>query len=220
MAEQTPDPDVGQTHADSLEALAARVAACTRCPLAATRTQTVFGEGNPDAPLVIVGEGPGEQEDQTGRPFVGRAGMLLDECLLANGITRRHVYICNVVKCRACIIEGRRARNRPPTPDEMAACYPWLTEQLGILRPLVILSVGAPSAKTLIDPAFQIMRQRGQWRDGGAHCRHIMAVLHPAFILRHGGEEFERLRQTLIDDIGSARRKVIEAKKQPQPALF
>ncbi|MCX6360864.1 MAG: uracil-DNA glycosylase [Armatimonadetes bacterium] len=220
MPEQPTETNVDQTHAARLEALAVRVAGCTACPLAATRTQTVFGEGNPDAPLGIVGEGPGEQEDQTGRPFVGRAGMLLDECLLANGITRRHVYICNVLKCRACIIEGGRARNRPPAPEEMRACYPWLTEQLGILRPLVILSVGAPSAKTLIDPDIRMLQHRGQWRDGGAFCRHIMAVLHPAFILRHGGDEFQRFRQMLIDDIGSARRKVIEAKKQPQPTLF
>ncbi|MFN7162664.1 MAG: uracil-DNA glycosylase, partial [Fimbriimonadales bacterium] len=127
-----------------------RAKVCVACPLSQTRTQVVFGEGNPRAPLVIVGEGPGEQEDATGRPFVGRAGALLDKALREAGMARRHVYICNIVKCRACITENGRVRNRPPAPDEIQACFPWLDAQLTLIKPLVIVCLGAPAASTLI----------------------------------------------------------------------
>ena len=216
-------PPAAVSHATKsamLDALAARVSVCTACALAQTRTQTVFGEGNPESPLVLVGEGPGQQEDESGRPFVGRAGILLDECMLANGITRKHVYICNVVKCRACIIENGRARNRQPAPAEMAECYPWLSAQLEILKPLVVLSLGAPSAKTLIRSDFRMLQERGRWFDTCAFSRHVMAALHPAYVLRQGGAEFDRCRRTLIDDIAEARRKVIEAKRQPPLSLL
>ena len=118
------------TNEIKLTEIAERVAACTSCGLSQSRTQTVFGEGNPASPMVIVGEGPGQQEDLSGRPFVGKSGQLLDECLAANKINRKHVYICNVVRCRACDIENGRARNRPPTPEETASCRPWLAETL------------------------------------------------------------------------------------------
>src|SRR5438876_5028232 len=108
---------------------------CTKCDLAQTRTHVVFGEGNVEAPLVLVGEGPGETEDATGRPFVGRAGVLLDEALRENGMNRGHVYICNVLKCRAANFEGGRWVNRPPRVDETAACRGWLEAQIEIIRP-------------------------------------------------------------------------------------
>ena len=154
-------------NAGRLALLAQEAAGCTRCRLAETRSNVVFGEGNPTAPLVFVGEGPGQTEDATGRPFVGRAGALLDECMGAVGITRKHVYICNVLKCRACITEEGRTRNRAPQQDEMDACAPWLRQQLEIISPLVIV------------------------------CR-----------------------QQLIEDIDAARRKVIEARKEPPRTLF
>lgn len=206
-----------------LEPVREQALACPRCDLALTRRHVVFGEGNPNSPLVLIGEGPGETEDATGRPFVGRAGQLLDKALAENGMTRQHVYICNVIKCRACSIEDGRASNRPPTPQEIDACKPWLVQQLEIIRPLVIVCVGSPAANTIIHKNFQITRERGQWFEC-PHAPYATAVLHPAFILRQHGEPFDAARATLVQDIGAARLKVIEAKKQPpaqpQRSLF
>lgn len=207
-------------NAGRLALLAQEAAGCTRCRLAETRSNVVFGEGNPTAPLVFVGEGPGQTEDATGRPFVGRAGALLDECMGAVGITRKHVYICNVLKCRACITEEGRTRNRAPQQDEMDACAPWLRQQLEIISPLVIVCLGAPAANSLIHRNFRMTQERGQWFTSSPFCRYITAALHPAYILRQVGDSFEALRQQLIEDIDAARRKVIEARKEPPRTLF
>lgn len=206
--------------AGRLALLAQEAAGCTRCRLAETRSNVVFGEGNPTAPLVFVGEGPGQTEDATGRPFVGRAGALLDECMGAVGITRKHVYICNVLKCRACITEEGRTRNRAPQQDEMDACAPWLRQQLEIISPLVIVCLGAPAANSLIHRNFRMTQERGQWFTSSPFCRYITAALHPAYILRQVGDSFQALRQQLIEDIDAARRKVIEARKEPPRTLF
>ncbi|HSV74611.1 MAG TPA: uracil-DNA glycosylase [Chthonomonadales bacterium] len=208
------------TNAETLADLGARVAQCTQCCLAETRTKVVFGEGNPDAPLVFVGEGPGETEDLTGRPFVGRAGALLDECLRENRMTRSHVYICNTVKCRACIVNGKRRSNRAPRPDEMAACRTWLEQQLGILRPLVIVCLGAPAANSLIHPNFRMLQERGQWFTTSPFARYIMAALHPAFVLRQAGPAYQQMRGQLVEDIGAARLKVIAARREPPATLL
>src|SRR5438105_6870449 len=119
-----------QSKEERLRELAEAASVCTACDLASSRTKVVFGEGNPEAPLVFVGEGPGQNEDATGRPFVGRAGILLDECLRENGMTRKHVYICNVIKCRACQTETGRMKNRAPRADEIDTCFQWLQQQL------------------------------------------------------------------------------------------
>jgi DNA polymerase len=123
----------------------------------------VFGEGNPRAPLVLVGEGPGETEDATGRPFVGRAGQLLDKALLENGLTREDVYICNTVKCRACDWSTGKPVNRAPTNEETESCRQWLLPQLALIAPKVILCIGAPSAKNLIKKDFKITQERGKF---------------------------------------------------------
>jgi DNA polymerase len=203
-----------------LAEVAEEASVCTACDLSATRTKVVFGEGNPDAPLVFVGEGPGQHEDATGRPFVGRAGALLDDCLRENGMTRKHVYICNIVKCRACVVEAGRVQNRAPRLDEVEACSRWLHAQLNLIKPLVIVSLGSPSANALIHKNFRIMRERGQWYESSPYCRYIMAALHPAFILRQEGPAYESYRRLLVEDIASARRKVIEARKEPPKTLF
>ena len=203
-----------------LAELAHEASVCTACDLSATRTKVVFGEGNPDAPLVFVGEGPGQHEDATGRPFVGRAGALLDECLRENGMSRKHVYICNIVKCRACIVEAGRVQNRAPRYDEVSACARWLEPQLTIIKPLVIVCLGSPSANALIHKNFRIMQERGQWFTTSPYCRAITAALHPAFILRQEGPAYESYRRLLVDDIAAARLKVIEAKKAPPKTLF
>src|SRR5947209_9561940 len=149
---------------------------CTRCELSQTRTHVVCGEGNVDAPLVLVGEGPGETEDATGGPVVGRAGVLLDEALRENGMNRGHVYICNVVKCRAANFERGRWVNRPPRVEEAAACRDWLQSQLEIIRPLVIVCVGGPAANALIHSGFAITRERGQWFTETPHAPWVMAT--------------------------------------------
>lgn len=202
-----------------LSAVEARAKQCVACPLAQTRTHVVFGEGNPRSPLVIVGEGPGEQEDATGRPFVGRAGALLDKALREAGMLRRHVYICNIVKCRAGIIENGRVRNRPPTQDEIRACYPWLDQQLTLIKPLVIVCLGSPAASTLIHKNFKIMQERGQWFSN-RYAPAVIAALHPAYILRQAGEAYERAYQSLVEDLTAARERARELRRlqeQMQP---
>lgn len=201
---------------EQIEELKAKAMNCQACELCETRTNVVFGEGNAVTPLVIVGEGPGANEDATGRPFVGRAGQLLDQVLRENGITRKHVYICNVVKCRACVIEGSSVRNRPPATSEISACLPWLQQQLEIIKPIVILCLGAPSANQIIHKDFKMTRERGMWFET-PYARYAMAALHPAYVLRQHGEEFEQARASLVGDIAAARAKVIEAKKEPAP---
>jgi uracil-DNA glycosylase len=187
---------------------------CRRCGLATTRANVVFGEGNAEAPLVLVGEGPGEQEDATGRPFVGRAGKLLDAALARHRITRRHVYICNVVKCRAFDFSAGRRLNRPPTPEEIGHCQPWLEAQLDILRPLVLVCVGAPSANTLIKKGFRITADRGRWFTHTPYAPWAMAVFHPAYILRLQGAAYDAALETLVEDLDRARQKVIEVKRE------
>ena len=212
--------DSDSLKAERIAALAESASTCTACALSATRTMVVFGEGNPDTPMMIIGEGPGQNEDETGRPFVGRAGILLDECLRENGITRKHVYICNVVRCRACSREGGRTVNRAPLPEEVEACKPWLEQTISTISPLVILSLGAPSASAIIHANFQ--HGPGARPDGfeSKFAPHAVASWHPAYILRQEGRAFETSRQALVDDIAAARLKVIEAKREIKRTLF
>lgn len=193
---------------------------CTKCHLSVTRRNVVFGEGDPNSPLLIVGEGPGETEDRTGRPFVGRAGALLDEALAACRIGRQRVFIANVVKCRACIVEDGRARNRPPSTEEIETCTTtWLEKQIALMQPLVVLSLGAPSAKFVIKKDFKMTQERGIVFPT-RYARFAVAALHPAYILRQAGQPFEEGKAMLIADIETARKQVIEAKKAPKLGLF
>lgn len=163
----------------------------------------VFGEGNPRAPLVLVGEGPGEQEDATGRPFVGRAGQLLDRALADNGLSREHVYICNTVKCRACDwVEGKPV-NRAPTEEEARACRRWLVPQLAAIAPKVILCVGAPSARNLIKKDFKITAERGKYFPC-EYAKTAIATLHPAYILRQQSTTHDGGYSLLVADISRA----------------
>jgi len=202
-----------------IEELKAKAMDCQACELWETRANVVFGEGNPVTPLVIIGEGPGSNEDATGRPFVGRAGQLLDQALRENGITRKHVYICNVLKCRASITEGGSVRNRPPKSSEVNACLTWLQQQLDIMQPLVILCLGGPAANVIIHKDFKMTKERGLWFPT-PYARYATAALHPAYSLRQNGETFQTGRASLVGDIAAARQKVIEAKKEPKLTLF
>jgi uracil-DNA glycosylase len=193
----------------SLDALRLEASTCVRCRLAERRTNVVFGEGNHASPLVLVGEGPGEDEDKSGRPFVGRAGQLLDKAIAAAGLDRSQVYICNTVKCRAADWSSGRPRNRPPAPDEVAACRHWLVPQLAGIAPTVVLCIGAPSAKNLIRSDFAITKERGKLFRS-AYSRAIMATLHPAYILRQSSQTSDGGFSLLVADIEKAWRTANE----------
>ena len=194
-----------------LQSLGEQVARCTRCRLSGTRTRTVFGEGSPDAEVMFIGEGPGKQEDLTGRPFVGRAGELLTRIIeLGMGIPRSGVFIANLVKCRATV-DLKFERDRPPDKDELASCVPFLKQQVEIIRPRVIVALGSPSAKFLLDTATGITSLRGRW---GEYCGiPVMPTYHPSYVLRNGGES-SPLRRDVWDDI----KKVLNKLGRPVPA--
>lgn len=160
-----------------LEEIRQEVERCTLCPLAKSRTQTVFGEGNPDALIMFIGEAPGEDEDRSGRPFVGKAGQLLTKILLSVGIQREEVYIANMVKCRP-------PGNRTPTLEEVEACFPYLEAQIAIVNPSVIVTLGSVSTGYLLGTKEPMSKLRGQWFDwrGG---KRIFPMFHPSFLLRH-----------------------------------
>lgn len=203
-----------------IEILRADAADCTRCDLYEKRTNVVFGIGNPNSPLVIIGEGPGETEDKTGEPFVGRAGMLLDECLRECKMLRKHVFITNVVRCRPTKFEAGRVQNRPPTAEEANTCITnWLEPTLTTIEPLVILCLGAPAASAIIHKNFKMTQERGKFFES-KYARYAIAGLHPAYILRQQGEDYDKMRALLVQDIEAARLKVIEAKKEPPKTLF
>ncbi len=160
-----------------------QVKACQKCGLAASRTNTVFGQGSANARLVFVGEAPGYHEDRQGLAFVGKAGELLTSMIQAMTLTREQVYICNVLKCRP-------PQNRDPAPDEIAACNPYLRRQLAIINPEVIVALGAPAVRTLLDTHDSIGRLRGQFHDfyvegplSGPPVP-LMPTYHPAYLLR------------------------------------
>ncbi len=167
-----------------LEAVRRDLGDCRRCPLAEGRRQIVFGEGNPDADILFVGEGPGEEEDRTGRPFVGRAGKLLTD-IIEKGmkILRGDVYICNIVKCRP-------PGNRTPLREEVNACLPFLLRQIEAVRPRVIVTLGRPAASTLLGVQEPMTSLRGRW----ASFRGIplMPTFHPSYVLRRYTVEVRR----------------------------
>lgn len=175
-------------------------AACRLCEIGYQRRNNVYGEGDPCARLMVIGEGPGETEDRLGRPFIGRAGELLDKMLAAIDLPREDVYICNTVKCRPTIKEGEKVRNRAPEPNELANCRPYLDEQIEIIRPEVILALGAPAAKTFLGKDFAITRGRGQWYVGPVDIP-LMVTFHPAFILRQGGMALTETKRQVWSDL-------------------
>jgi uracil-DNA glycosylase len=188
----------------AIELAAARVDRCRKCAIGATRRNAVYGEGDPCARVMVVGEGPGETEDKLGRPFVGRAGELLDKMLLAIGLPRESVFICNTVKCRPTLDTGTRLANRAPTPDEMRNCRPYLDEQIEIIRPQVILALGAPAAKSFMGERFSITKQRGKWFEGPNGIP-VIASFHPAYVLRQTGGAMNEVKRLVWEDLKQVR---------------
>ncbi len=181
---------------ETLEAIRADLGDCTRCGLFQKRSHLVFGEGNPRASVVFVGEGPGAHEDRTGRPFVGKAGQLLDKMIEAVGWRREDVYICNVVKCRP-------PGNRNPEQEEIATCRPFLERQLRAIAPRAIITLGRPAAATLLGRSVAITRERGIWREWEGVP--LMPTFHPAYLLR----SYTRAnRQAVWDDMRAVRARV------------
>ena len=185
-----------RTRAELLLAIRADLGECTRCGLCDTRSSIVFGEGNPEARVVFVGEGPGEEEDRSGRPFVGRAGELLTKIIASVGWRREDVYICNIVKCRP-------PGNRDPRLEEVALCQPFLERQLRAIEPLAIVTLGRPATSTLLGRAVSITRVRGQWLEWSGFP--VMPTFHPAYLLRNYTRE---TRQAVWDDLKAVRARV------------
>ena len=197
-----------RTASRTLAEAAAAASTCTRCGLAERRTNVVYGVGDPDADLLFVGEGPGFHEDQQGEPFVGAAGQLLTRMLAEIDLRREDVYIANVVKCRP-------PGNRDPQPDEIEACTPWLIEQVSLIQPRLIVTLGNFATKFVLNTTTGITRLRGQvfpW-----HGRKVIPTFHPAAGLRSGGEGSRQFGE-FRDDLDLARRTLDELRRPPEPA--
>lgn len=174
---------------------------CQDCGLCQTRENVVFFRGNPQAKLMIIGEGPGQNEDETGLPFVGRAGKLLDKILEAGHIDREHeVYICNVVKCRP-------PNNRVPQKDESAACRKYLEAQLHFIRPRLILLAGATAVQAVLQVKDPISRIRGRWFDWQFGAK-VMPVFHPSYLLRNDSKEVGSPKWLMWQDIKEVRKQL------------
>src|SRR3982074_2806158 len=166
-----------------LDPVRERVSICTKCPhLVRSRTQTVFGVGNPDADLMFVGEAPGADEDAQGEPFVGRAGQLLTRIIETMGFSRQNVYIANVLKCRPDLPRGSTG-NRAPTPAEMQTCLPYLREQIEIIQPKVLVALGAVAVEGLLGTRGTMRELRGRWHSYSGVP--LMITYHPAYLLRN-----------------------------------
>jgi uracil-DNA glycosylase len=176
--------------AELLGSVRERVRACKKCAhLACSRTQTVFGVGNPDADLMFIGEAPGADEDQQGEPFVGRAGQLLTRILKAMNFAREDVYIANILKCRPDMPAGSFG-NRPPTPTEMQTCRPYLVEQINIIQPSVLVALGAVAVEGLLGTRATMRELRGRWH--AYNDIPLMITYHPAYLLRNQARSEKR----------------------------
>ena len=181
---------------ETWEQLKADCMDCRKCALCETRTKLVFGVGNENADLMFVGEAPGEQEDLSGVPFVGRAGQLLDKFLCAVDIDREDVYIANILKCRP-------PKNRDPLPEEEDACIGFLREQVSLINPKIIVCLGRISAMRLIKPDFKITKEHGTWFKKGNYL--MTAVYHPAALLRD-----PRKKEEMLEDMKKIKEKLSE----------
>jgi uracil-DNA glycosylase family protein len=188
----------------SWQALHDAALGCKACPLWEHATQTVFGEGRTQSPLLLVGEQPGNEEDLAGHPFVGPAGRLLDEALEAAGVDRKQAYVTNVVKHFKWEPRGKRRIHAKPAAAEIAACVPWLTAELMLVKPRVLVCVGATAAQALLGRSFRVTRDRGKLVESKL-APYVMATVHPSSILRAPDAEARRAEmERFIQDLSSA----------------
>lgn len=185
----------------TLPSLRKAAAQCQGCPLYASATQTVFGAGPAPAPLMLVGEQPGNDEDRQGEPFVGPAGQLLDRALAQAGIARDQAYVTNVVKHFKWIARGKRRLHQKPNAREIGACLPWLESELAIIRPKILVCLGATAAQALLGKDFRVTERRGQLLESEL-APYVTATVHPSSILRaRGDEERHRELQLFVADL-------------------
>lgn len=199
-------PEKAAGEKTTLNTLEKEVAKCQRCELSTTRTNVVFGEGNPGADLMFIGEAPGGDEDKQGRPFVGRAGQLLTKIIESIGLKREEVFIGNILKCRP-------PGNRNPMPEEIAMCSPYLLKQIDLIKPRVICALGKFAAQTLLNTETPISRLRGKFYD--YHGIKLMPTYHPAYLLRNpsGKKEVWKDMQAIAEELGI---KIPERRKHVQ----
>ena len=185
----------------SLDEVSAAAGGCKACDLWASGTQTVFGEGGQKADVMLVGEQPGDQEDRAGRPFVGPAGKLLDKALADAGIDRREVYVTNVVKHFKWEPRGKRRIHKKPNLEEITACRPWLEAEVAVVKPRVLVCLGATAAQALLGRKFRVTQQRGEFVSSELAPR-VMATVHPSSILRAPDQEARRLEmKAFVEDL-------------------
>lgn len=190
----------------SMKAVVEAAAGCQACPLWKTGTQTVFGEGLRRSRLMLVGEQPGDQEDLEGKPFVGPSGRLLDEGLEEAGIERSEAYVTNVVKHFKWVAAGRRRLHKKPNAREITACRPWLSAEIELVRPEVLVCLGATAAQALIDRKFRVTQDRGVVVASDL-APHVMATVHPSSILRtRTKEQRQEAMEAFIRDLKAAQR--------------
>lgn len=200
----------------TLQTLRKIAANCKACDLWKIGTQTVFGEGSPHARIMFVGEQPGDREDLAGRPFVGPAGKLLDQALAQIGIDRANVYVTNVVKHFKWVPDerGKRRIHKKPRYSEINACRPWLDAELAVVKPQVLVCLGATAAQALLGKDFSVTRRRGELVESGL-APYVMATVHPSSILRAGDHESRHLQmESFVEDL----RKIVHLIKKPRKA--
>ena len=184
----------------SLAELRKAAAACTACDLHESGTQTVFGEGSEDAEAMFVGEQPGDQEDKAGKPFVGPAGQLFDQALEDAGIDWQAVYVTNVVKHFKWVARGKRRIHQKPNAAEVAACRPWLEAELAVVKPRVLVCLGATAAQALLGREFRVTRERGRPVESDL-AENVLATVHPSSILRADPADREREYDEFVNDL-------------------
>jgi uracil-DNA glycosylase len=189
---------------DDLTVVRTAARGCRACPLWKNATQTVFGEGERSAKIILVGEQPGDLEDRQGRPFVGPAGKLLDDALSEAGIPRSDCYVTNAVKHFKWEPRGKRRIHKKPSPREVAACRPWLEAEIGILQPEAVVCLGATAASAILGPSVRVLRDRGR-RLSSSMAQNVFVTIHPSLILRMPDQEAAKKEyQHLIRDLRAA----------------
>lgn len=202
LLEPEPDRSVPPSAFTDLDQLIGVVSQCQKCPLGGTRTKIVVERGNRQAPIMVIGEGPGQNEDEQGLPFVGKAGQLLDKILASVDLNPdRDVYICNVVKCRP-------PGNRVPTDEEMETCKPYLLEQIRLVNPKIILLTGATAVRAITGDKRGITKIRGTWMEWEG--RWVMPIFHPAYLLRNQSREAGSPKWLMWQDIQGVKQKLTE----------
>jgi len=194
-----PKPPLPAPEVSSLSELAQAIDACRCCPLWQNATQGVPGEGAAHARIMLIGEQPGDQEDLAGRPFVGPAGKLLDKALAEAGVDRKQIYVTNAVKHFSWFPRGKRRMHKTPTQQEVAACLDWLRQELRLVKPSIIVCLGATAAKALLGPTVRVTVDRGRWVESDL-AEHVMVTVHPSSILRVPREDFDDAYAALVRD--------------------